>query len=135
MGISVCGSEAGLDDDMNLIALPGGDVAVTGALDRLLCHSLELTAFHAGHDAPLLVHEMHRHHTAAAQRKRRHNSLLAGVLTIVVLGLSIWFLTETVWALSEDGGHGRGMIRWLQLGCALAAVGACAAVVPWLRVS
>lgn len=78
---------------------------------------------------------MERAHRSAGQHRLRRIALWAGLLTLVVLGLTGWFVFETVWALVSAGARGRGVVRWVELGVGLFALHGSAFVVPWLRVS
>ncbi|GAA5889545.1 hypothetical protein JCM5296_005981 [Sporobolomyces johnsonii] len=99
----------------DVLALPGGDWGVTGP------------------DARLFVQELHRARVATAQKRRRRTGYLAGVLSIIVLGITTWYEVEVCWALAEKGGKGRVVLRWVEFGLLLGTVGLWLVVLAFLR--
>ncbi|GAA6015514.1 hypothetical protein JCM10207_008620 [Rhodosporidiobolus poonsookiae] len=88
----------------SMLVLPGGQWAVTGP------------------DARLVVEELHRLRLSLSQRRRRRAAYSAGALSLAELLATLWVLVETAAALIEEGGKGRGVVRWVQLASWLTVV-------------
>lgn len=61
--------------------------------------------------------------------------VFAGLLTVSILGFTIFYLFEVVWAIIFAGVKGRGVLRWVELGCGIILVLGGIMTVAWLRVS
>ncbi|GAA5863362.1 hypothetical protein JCM8547_006959 [Rhodosporidiobolus lusitaniae] len=99
----------------SMLVLEGGDFAVVGP------------------DARLLVEELHRSRISVAQKKRRRTAYVAGVLSLVVLFVTLWFLVETCGSLIDEGGKGRGVYRWVELSFFLTVLPMWIVVFAFLR--
>ncbi|GAA5827736.1 hypothetical protein JCM11251_007648 [Rhodosporidiobolus azoricus] len=67
----------GTGRENSMLVLPGGEFAVVGP------------------EAHLLLQELHRLRISVAQKTRRRTAYHAGALSLVVLGVTVWFLVET----------------------------------------
>ncbi|GAA6036186.1 hypothetical protein JCM8097_006822 [Rhodosporidiobolus ruineniae] len=103
------------EEGEKMLVLPGGDFAVVGP------------------DAHLLLQELHRLRISVAQKTRRRTAYFAGGLSLVLLGVTLWFLVETSGSLTRSGGRGRGVMRWVELAMWLTVLGLWVPVFLFLR--
>ncbi|GAA5933891.1 hypothetical protein JCM3775_000316 [Rhodotorula graminis] len=98
-----------------MLALPGADFGVVGS------------------DAHLFLQELQRLRTSLALKRRRRTGYVAGVLSLVVLGVTFWFEVEACVALVKSGGSGRGALRWVEMAVWLSVLFLWVAVLLFLR--
>ncbi|TNY19500.1 hypothetical protein DMC30DRAFT_353784 [Rhodotorula diobovata] len=98
-----------------MLALPGADFGVVGP------------------DARLCLQELQRLRTSLALKRRRHTGYVAGAMSLVVLGVTLWYLVEACWALGKSGGKGKGALRWVEVAVWLAVLSLWPAVLLFLR--
>ncbi|BGP19743.1 hypothetical protein JCM10213v2_007860 [Rhodosporidiobolus nylandii] len=98
-----------------MIALPGGDFAVTGP------------------DARMLLEELHRLRISVAQKRRRRTAYLAGALSLIVLIVTVWYLVEAAGSLIAKGGKGRGALRYVDLAFCLVVLASWPVILLFLR--
>lgn len=71
----------------------------------------------------------------STRSRHRGRALYAGLLTLVVLGYTVWITFEAVYAVVRLGGTGRGVVRWVEVGVGSVAVVGCGICIVWLKVS
>lgn len=81
--------------------------------------------------APLPQQSLSTPRTSLAYR--RHRSLWAGLLTLLIGGYSAFVLFEAIWGIASRGDDGRGVVRWIQVVIGLIAAAVCMLVVLWLQ--
>ncbi|GAA5978604.1 hypothetical protein JCM11641_002784 [Rhodosporidiobolus odoratus] len=99
----------------SMLVLPGGDFGITGR------------------DSHLLLQELHRARVGVAQKKRRHTAYLAGSLSVLYLGSTVWFFVEICASLIQEGGKGRGSLRWVQLSFFLTLIALWVVILAFVR--
>ncbi|GAA5911957.1 uncharacterized protein JCM6883_000744 [Sporobolomyces salmoneus] len=99
----------------NILVLPGGGWGVIGP------------------DAHLLLQELHRSRISVAQARRRRISSGAGLVSLLVFGLSFWLLVATIACIIRFGGGGRGKLRWITFSVYLSSLLVSLLVISFLR--
>ena len=87
----------------------------------------------AGPDRRLVLNELHRLRHAQARGRRRKRAAFAGLVTLVVSGLTIWMTVESLITLLQSSGSKRWSFALVELVLFGVSVLICVVVLLWLR--
>lgn len=59
----------------------------------------------------------------------------SGLISLLMFGVTVWYLVEVCWAILADGVEGIAVYRWVELGCGLVCLFSSIATIAFIRVS
>lgn len=66
---------------------------------------------------------------------RARITVSSGLISLLMFGVTVWYLVEVCWAILADGVEGIAVYRWVELGCGLVCLLSSIAMISFIRVS